>query len=918
MSKIDTAEMDVVELRVHGVSGTPPEELLDRGEVYRLAGDSTAGFYRPRLAEERTDGSWAPLLPGSQDGPQLEGYAWGGLTSGAPSRAFWLLLLPFTLVNLAPRMRPPVPARDDNRADPLVWATWYLSRLLALTLTVVLVLSASGIGDDLVGWQCGQGTRCAQANPQWFARFAFGASRGGTNVHGLSVDLRLALGTLAPLLVVALLWSISRTTINRYEQVTPNVAGLSDPSEASGVAGEVGLGSGWMWQNSALVQRLGAVHIQAGLATALWTIAGPLEPDWQLHKTPWHNGLGAEIYRHGLGLLAVLVIGYSVVVMAVPSFSRHDHAPGWHRLSRVVWAVLGVAWLMVTLRLLSHHRLLGQDGVRHAYLNVDGEPAGGLPGFSGTVLGLFLFQIGVIIALGIVVAVARRRAVRHPSDLTTGNAPAGCYGYSAILIATTGVFLAAVFSAGAYLFTAGWLHTGSLKPGFHAMALVPTTFHLPEAIKLAALAYTLCVIWLAVVLVFAAVWFFTASRRNWHGLVDVSAFTADYPGVDQNDPLVAKRKQEILRAFFQARLVDVAGGPLVVVVGMGTIISGVIGAILFGEHVGHWGWAERSGRWLAESHPATQASLQSSIPGLEVVGAYLTVLTLLLMVSLGGLAFRVPATRRSVGILWDIASFWPRTAHPLAAPCYAERTVPDLITRIGFYRHRPKDGVGVVLTGHSQGTVISAAALLQMAERAPDDSLAGSAGSPADGSVAGSAGSPAGDALTGVSLLTCGCVLRRLYGRYFPVYFGAPVFERLAGHLGGTEATPARWLNLWRYTDYLGGMVTAGPPPRKAPAAVPERTPPSTITEEHLRDPAYLNPCPGDTVAGPPLRHSDFWKSPDGTFQDLMRKLADQVRPAAQPATISPPEKVSEPRSTGPFARSSEPRARESSDAGRG
>ena len=45
----------VVELRVHGVSGTPPEELLDRQLVRQVAGDKTAGFYRPRLREEWRD-----------------------------------------------------------------------------------------------------------------------------------------------------------------------------------------------------------------------------------------------------------------------------------------------------------------------------------------------------------------------------------------------------------------------------------------------------------------------------------------------------------------------------------------------------------------------------------------------------------------------------------------------------------------------------------------------------------------------------------------------------------------------------------------------------------------------------------------------------------------------------------------------
>lgn len=871
------AHIDVVELRVHGVSGTPPEELLDRAEVYRVAGDKTAGFYRPRLADERTDGTWAPLLPGSHRGPQLEGYAWGGLTSGAPSRAFWLLLLPFTLVNLAPRMRPPVPNRDQGRSDPLVWATWYLSRVLGLSLTVLLVLAAAGIGDDLIGWQCGQGSRCAQTNPQWFARFAFGVDHGGTNAHGLSDDLRLALGTVVPLLVVGLLWLISRATVNRYEQVTPRVAGMSAPTAEHGVAGEVNLDSGWMWQNTALVQRLGAVHIQAGLATALWTVAGPLEPDWRRHRSEWPAGVLGAIHRHGIGLLAALVVGYGVVVIGWPSFSRHDDQPRCHRLRRAVWVVLGLGWLVVALRLLTGRLLTGRllgGGVRRAYLDAGGRPRGGLPGFSGTVLGLFLVQIATVVLLGIVVALARRRTVRHPSGLTAGNAPAGCHGYAAIVIATTGVFLAAVFSAGAYLFTAGWLHTGSLKPGYHDLSIVPTAFHLPEAVQLAALAYTLAVISLGVVLVFCAVWFATASVTRWHGLVDVSAIATDYRGVDTSDPLVVGRKQEILRAFFYGRVVDVVDGPLTVLVGTGAAISGVIGVVLFGEHVGHWAWAQRSGRWLSATHTATQASLQSSIPGLEVVGAYLTVLTLLLLVTLGSLAFRVPATRRSVGILWDIASFWPRTAHPLAAPCYAERTVPDLITRIGYYRHGPAPGAGVVLAGHSQGTVISAAALIQLAERAPH---------------APTSGPENADVLTGVSLLTFGCVLRRLYGRYFPVYFGAPAFDRLARHLGGTDARPGRWLNLWRYTDYLGGMVTAGPPARKAPPDVAQRTPAAPIWEEHLRDPAFFHPRPGDTVAPPPLRHSDFWKSPDGTFQALVRQLADQVRPSHSSSPEPPP-----------------------------
>ncbi|HEY0485997.1 MAG TPA: hypothetical protein VGD72_07090, partial [Mycobacteriales bacterium] len=56
----------VVELRVHGVSGTPPEELLERTPLVRVAGDRTAGFYRPAVAELRDDPPGAPGVPAQE------------------------------------------------------------------------------------------------------------------------------------------------------------------------------------------------------------------------------------------------------------------------------------------------------------------------------------------------------------------------------------------------------------------------------------------------------------------------------------------------------------------------------------------------------------------------------------------------------------------------------------------------------------------------------------------------------------------------------------------------------------------------------------------------------------------------------------------------------------------------------------
>src|SRR3954452_13389369 len=92
----------LVELRIHGVSGTPPEGMLDARVVSRIAGDATTGFYALEPDE--------PLVGiAPDDRPRrLEGYSWRGMTSGAPIQALWVLLAPFALANMAGAMRPPV------------------------------------------------------------------------------------------------------------------------------------------------------------------------------------------------------------------------------------------------------------------------------------------------------------------------------------------------------------------------------------------------------------------------------------------------------------------------------------------------------------------------------------------------------------------------------------------------------------------------------------------------------------------------------------------------------------------------------------------------------------------------------------------------------------------------------------------
>jgi hypothetical protein len=170
------------------------------------------------------------------------------------------------------------------------------------------------------------------------------------------------------------------------------------------------------------------------------------------------------------------------------------------------------------------------------------------------------------------------------------------------------------------------------------------------------------------------------------------------------------------------------------------------------------------------------------------------------------------STRKAVGVVWDLATFWPRAAHPLAPPCYAERIVPEITARVRWAQ-QVSPGRLVVLSGHSQGSLIVAT----VAARLPN--------------------------LDRVRIVTYGSQVRALYGRFFPRVFGPDVvgYEPTTGPARLHDAVPdvppcpkgapddvvhedapvaaappdsirgrlpdGAWVNLFRRTDPLGWRV---------------------------------------------------------------------------------------------------------------
>jgi len=196
--------------------------------------------------------------------------------------------------------------------------------------------------------------------------------------------------------------------------------------------------------------------------------------------------------------------------------------------------------------------------------------------------------------------------------------------------------------------------------------------------------------------------------------------------------------------------------------------------------------------------------------------------------------------RRSIGMVWDVTSFFPRRFHPLAPPCYAEKAVLDLRNRIiQVRRHAPAPAGPVdpetegrlLIVAHSEGTLLTAAALLTLGEserKIRGEDLKGSAGEGramrtvySEYTLPEGHAVPSGTELDGVFWVTYGCMLRRLFSRAWPSQLPLDELRSLKHRLelgewpgdappefpGPRDGTVPRWINFGRHSDYLGGRV---------------------------------------------------------------------------------------------------------------
>ncbi len=181
------------------------------------------------------------------DGPYLEGYAWGGLTSGSAWRSLWLLLLPFSLLNVAPRMRPADPPTDSKGAGPRP-----LPALAARTLARAVL--DRGLRDGVHRRRHGPDRLPMRAC--WTP--ALPVLRGST--ASCSAILRRTNSSSVRCRAAASSWRCCGSSAGGRSRAYEAVGVLDTLAEPRASGPEPpGLKSRWMWQNECPVRRLRAV-----------------------------------------------------------------------------------------------------------------------------------------------------------------------------------------------------------------------------------------------------------------------------------------------------------------------------------------------------------------------------------------------------------------------------------------------------------------------------------------------------------------------------------------------------------------------------------------------------------------------------------------------------------------------------------
>jgi hypothetical protein len=770
----EAVRVEVVELLVPGLGPVDRDALMWPRAVDRETGDNRAGFYRAGDPDaDVPDGSRPWRI-------EREVYDWTRLTIGGAWRALWLFLLPFLLINLVAWMQPRWPSGSDKRWTKAAGAVYESgARLLALSLTVLVVGTFGQIAMDQFAWQCQPGAKkrvCGQDAVEALVSLPS------------DPQAALALAALVPAVVVFVLLLVARDTKQEYLPVLPTKT-AEEAEEARRKRAAEGadgfpLEMPGFWEHNRRDPGIAAQHVWAGLLTTAalltWT---PLQ----------HDAHGSIERALGITLFGVIT-GMAVVVLAsVPILYRRFGIRLPARSRRAEW-VTSNSYLrgktilvkprggtneagLVRMLPLWPTRYPVLAGICCGIVNVaaflycllpdrDWRVDGPLPGIEYQ-SGLLLDAQGVGVGLLLIGALFLPK--RH-----TRRGMALC-GYAGVAVAILACFLGWLYTVA----LAQWTSAGLAENRSGPVVTEPVERMGVILLPLLATAVVCATTTAAVVrrlrlsdedpglsepglsepdLSDRAFW--ERIRAHAHPVRAVRALlrrmsdaaTMSGPEKDDrrhaNDVTAARRRH----AYLLRQLNWMIGSMALAV---------VIWIILF-DRIAGLHKPEEGARNLLYDLLGT-----ASVP-------LLAALATLMLFAFRTLALR-PEMRQNAGLAWAFGAFWPRAVHPFAPPSWTVRAVPELVRRLQWLLSDQRRLV--LIHGGSMGSILALTAIWQLEEEQRER----------------------------IALITTGCPVRMYFTTQYPGFVCRDSIDGLAPC--GAPARLGAWTNVWRDTDFLGGQV---------------------------------------------------------------------------------------------------------------
>ncbi len=645
--------MSFIELRIHGVSGTPPKDMLYTEPVTYDRSDRQAKVYEP-----------------SKDPWNVRAFHWGSLTAGSSVTAFWVLLAPFAMANAAGWM-----TDKNNRV------TRTSVRLASLFLTGLFFAQVANMTLDVPYSARLQDT---QSSPWWtVGMFVASALALVFGIGMLSTQSTFRRLTLKERL--RLVFSLSRDDLTPPGEDGSAGSPWADPSDGAKLTNQE------MWVPHAILHRLRRLHLAGGMFV-LVVVATNAVPN-----------LGWLLWMAiALGALVVLLVGATTLAPESGFVTALTVSSTPIAASLIIVTAVGIGTLD-----------LSDEKVARALFSGAGETA---------------LAMVVLLVLAAVVMLA-----------------SGSFAATGILV--VGAFIGAGLGITGGVLIESWL----AEPG--TVLIGDSTPSAPEQVT--AVGMLLLAILVAVLaLTFSRIALTKLRPLNRQSTVldsDLDLSGSAQPPAGEN-----RTRRSVLRA---RRILAITG-----VVAIGAALVGAAVALVdlirgteLLDEVNWSLWFEWEADLLGLSFDL------GSVVGIALLLAVIAPAFFIVRSIVGGL-LNGEASRRQIGILWDVGSFWPRWYHPLGPPAYA----PNAVSRL---QEEIETRNPLVLGAHSQGSIISAVSLYLI----PENRLPG-------------------------MFLSYGSQLGILY----PLLFPTVGFDELIAEVD--KRIYGRWINLWRRSDPIGGQ----------------------------------------------------------------------------------------------------------------